>query len=154
MKTLIWKDTCTLTFIAALFIRAKTGKVPNCPSTDEWIKKMWGTHPQIHVKGAQSCPTLCDPMDYTVHGILQASILGSLSLLQGIFSTQGSNPGLPHWRIIYQLRHQGSPRTLEWVPYPCSCGSSWPRNRTSVSCIASGFFTNWAIREVLLIPKP
>ena len=40
--------------------------------------------------------------------------VGSLSLLQGIFPTQGSNPGLPHWRqILYQLSHQGSPRTLE-----------------------------------------
>ena len=28
-------------FIAALFIRAKTEKEPKCPSTDEWIKKMW-----------------------------------------------------------------------------------------------------------------
>ena len=31
------------------------------------------------------------------------------SLLQGIFPTQGSNPGIPHWRqILYQLSHQGS----------------------------------------------
>ena len=38
--------------------------------------------------------------------------LGSCSLLQGIFPTQGSNPGLPHCRqILYQLKHQGSPRT-------------------------------------------
>ena len=37
--------------------------------------------------------------------------VGSLSLLQGIFPTQGSNPGLPHGRwILYQLSHQGSPR--------------------------------------------
>ena len=36
--------------------------------------------------------------------------MGSLSLLQGIFLTQGSNPGLPHCRcILYQLSHQGSP---------------------------------------------
>ena len=36
--------------------------------------------------------------------------VGSLSLLQGIFPTQGSNPGLPHCRrILYQLSHQGSP---------------------------------------------
>ena len=51
-------------------------------------------------------------MDYTVHGILQASSgVGSLSLLQGIFPTQGSNPGLPHCRqILYQLSHQGSPQ--------------------------------------------
>ena len=31
--------------------------------------------PEVKVKVAQSCPTLCDPMDYTVHGILQARIL-------------------------------------------------------------------------------
>ena len=35
---------------------------------------------------------------------------GSRSLLQGIFPTQGSDPGLPHWRrILYQLSHKGSP---------------------------------------------
>ena len=45
--------------------------------------------------------------------------VGSLSLLQGIFPTQGSNPGLPHCRqILYQLSHKGSPRILEWVAYP------------------------------------
>ena len=36
--------------------------------------------------------------------------VGSLSLLKRIFPTQGSNPGLPHYRqILYQLSHQGSP---------------------------------------------
>ena len=56
------------------------------------------------MKVAQSCPTLCDPMDYTDHGILQARMpVGSLSLLQGIFPTQGSNPGLPHFRQILYL---------------------------------------------------
>ena len=68
--------------------------------------------------------------------------VGSLFLLQGIFPTQGSNPGLPHWRrILYQLSHKGSPRILEWVAYPFSGGSSRPRNWIRVSCIASGFFT-------------
>ena len=39
--------------------------------------------------------------------------VGSLSLLQGIFPTQGSNPGLPHCRqILYQLSHLGSPEML------------------------------------------
>ena len=63
------------------------------------------------VKVAHSYPTLCDPMEYTVHGILQTRILewGSLSLLQGIFLTQGLNPGIPHGRwILYQLSHKGS----------------------------------------------
>ena len=42
---------------------------------------------------------------------------------------------------------QGSPRTLEWVTYPFFSRSSQPRNRTGVSYIAGGFFTNWAMRE-------
>ena len=57
--------------------------------------------------------------------------VGTLSLLQGIFPTQGSNPGLLHCRrILYQLSHKGSPRILEWVAYPFSSRSFWPRNRT------------------------
>ena len=49
----------------------------------------------------------------------QNTEVSSLSCLQGIFPTQGLNPGLPHCRwILYQLRHQGSPRILKWVTYP------------------------------------
>ena len=70
-------------------------------------------HGCLKVKVTQPCLTLCNPMDYTDHGILQAWIptgVGSLFLLQGIFPTQGSNPGLPHCRwILYQLSYQGSP---------------------------------------------
>ena len=74
--------------------------------------------------------------------------VGSLSLFQGIFPTQGWNPGLPHCRqILYQLSHKGSPRILKWVAYPFSSRSSWPRDRTRVSCMAGGFFTNLAMRE-------
>ena len=74
--------------------------------------------------------------------------VGSLSLLQGIFLTQGSNPGLPHCRqILYQLCHQGSPRILEWVAFPFHRGSSQPRDQTQVSHIAGRFFTSWATRE-------
>ena len=77
--------------------------------------------------------------------------VGSLSLLQGIFPTQGSKPGLPHcgW-ILHQLSHKGSPRILEWVACPFSSRSSRPRNRTRVSYIAGRFFINWAIREALV----
>ena len=76
--------------------------------------------------------------------------VGSLSLLQGIFPTRGSNPGLLHCRqILYQLSYQGSPRILEWVDYPFTRGSSWPRNWTGVSWVACSFFTNWAVREAL-----
>ena len=52
-------------------------------------------------------------------------------LSQGIFRTQGWNPGLLHCRwILYRLSHQGSPRILEWVADPISRGSSQPGNRT------------------------
>ena len=76
--------------------------------------------PWSEVKATQLCPTLCDPMDYTAHRILQARILAwvSVSLLQGIFPTQGSNPGLRHCRqIIYQLSHKRSHKpALRGVP--------------------------------------
>ena len=53
-KALIRKDTCTPVFIAALFTIAKTWKQPNCPLTDEWIKKVWYiyiyTHTHIHIQ--------------------------------------------------------------------------------------------------------
>ena len=63
------------------------------------------------MKVAQLCLTLCASMDYTAHGILgQNTGVGSLSLFQGIFPTQGSNSGLLHCRrIFYQLSYQGSP---------------------------------------------
>ena len=40
-KTKTEKDSCTSLFIAALFTVARTWKQPRCPSTDEWIKKLW-----------------------------------------------------------------------------------------------------------------
>ena len=53
--------------------------------------------------------------------------VGSLSLLQGIFPTQGSKPGLPHCRqILYQLSHKRSPRILEWVAYPSPADLPYP----------------------------
>ena len=69
-----------------------------------------GNRKWSEVKVAQSCPTLCDPMDYKVNGILKA-------------------------------------RILEWVAFPFSRGSSQPRDRTQISCIAGGFFTSWTTRE-------
>ena len=40
-KNIIQKESCTTMFIAALFTIARTWKQPKCPSTDEWIKKVW-----------------------------------------------------------------------------------------------------------------
>ena len=58
----------------------------------------------MYVKVTPSCPTLCDPMDHTVHGILQARILDWVAL------------------PFSQLSHRGSPRMLEWVAYCFSRG--------------------------------
>ena len=56
--------------------------------------KRWGNS----APAKQLCKTLCDPVDYTAHGILP---------------TQGSNPGLPHCRrILYQLSCKRSPKML------------------------------------------
>jgi hypothetical protein len=38
------KDTCSTMFIAALFIVDRSWKEPRCPSTEEWIQKMWYTY--------------------------------------------------------------------------------------------------------------
>ena len=54
---------------------------------------------------------------------------------------QGLNPGLLHCRyILYQLSHKGSPRILEWVAYPFSSRSSWPRNQTGSPALQVGSF--------------
>ena len=69
----------------------------------------------MKVKVAQPCWTLCNPMECVgVNPPGQNTGVGSHSLLQGILPTEGWNPGLLHCRrILYQLRHQGSPK-LHW----------------------------------------
>ena len=102
-----WWQTCPGIF---RYLSPETQKVvqkEHCPLTtltSASVQKI------AKVKVSQSCPTLCDPKDHTVHGILQARILG-------------------------------------WVAFPFPRGSSQPRNRIQVCCIAGGFFTSWATRE-------
>ena len=94
----------------------------------------------------ESCPTLCDPVDCSpqgssVHGNSPGKNIGvgCHSLFQGIFPTEGSNPGLTHCRwILYQLNHQESSRILEWAAYTFSRVTSQLRIWTRVSCIAGG----------------
>ena len=86
----------------------------------------------------------CSPPSSSIHGDSPGknTVVGCQALLQGIFPTQGSNPGLLHCtQILYHLSHQGSRRILVWVAYPFFRGSSQPRNQTQISCIADGFFT-------------
>ena len=66
--------------------------------------------------GTQSCPIICDPMDYSPPGSSvhrdspgKNTGVGGRALLQGIFPTWGLYPGLLHCRwILYQLSYPGS----------------------------------------------
>ena len=113
---------------------------------------------QIEVKVAQSYLTVCNPMDYTVHGILQARILKWVAFPFSRGSSQSRDwTQVSHitgrffnsW-AIGKPKNTGvrCPRILEWVVYPFSSESSQPSNQTGVSCIPGRLFTNWAIREM------
>ena len=86
------------------------------PEQENWVYMKIPKHLNIW-RYAQSCVTLCDPMDCSpsgsiVHGILQARMLVWVghALLQGIFLTQGLNSGpLHHMQVLYHLSHQGIP---------------------------------------------
>ena len=59
LKSTIQRDLCTPVFIAASFTIAKTWKQPKCPSTNEWIKKMWYIHTMQYystIKKTKSSP--------------------------------------------------------------------------------------------------
>ena len=118
-----------------------------------WCATIWTTHHLWNILDSERHSVVSDSLRLNgQHSPWNApdqnTRVGSLSLLQWIFPTQGSNPGFTHCRwILHQLSHKGSPIILEWVDFPFSSGSSQPRNWTRVSCIAGGFFTNWAIRE-------
>ena len=121
-----------------------------------WSGKQW-SRAKTEVKWSESQSVVSSSL--RLHGLYslwnspgQKTGVGSLSLLQGILTTQGSNPGLLRCRqILYHLSHKGSPRILEWGAYPFSKGFSRPRNGTRVSCIAGGFFASWAMKGALSI---
>ena len=97
---------------------------------------------KVKVKVAQLCPTLCDLMDYTAHGILQARILEWIAVP---FSRASSQPRDRTQVSCFVGGFFTSWATKEaqeyWsgVAYPFSSWSSRPRNRTRVSCIAGRF---------------
>ena len=67
------KDTCSPVFTAALFTIARTLKQPRCPSTVEWLKKLWYIYTMEYSvqfsSVALSCPTLWDPMNCSTPGL-------------------------------------------------------------------------------------
>ena len=100
---------------------------------------------------AQSSLTLCDPMGYTVYGILQARTLEWVAVP---FSKGSSQPRdwtqVSHCRRILFCQPPGKPKnTGVGSLYPISRRSSWPSNQIGVSCTAGGFFTSWATRKAV-----
>ena len=85
-----------------------------CECQDRPSHTVLDTHAVIYIKWTESRSVVFDSLrshGYSPWNFLgQNTGVGSISLLQGIFSTQGSNPGLPHCRLIlYQLSQEGSP---------------------------------------------
>ena len=72
-ETRIERDTCTLMFIAALFIIARTWKQPSCPSAVEWVRKLWYIYTMEYSvqfsSVAQLYLTLCNPMNCSMPGL-------------------------------------------------------------------------------------
>ena len=109
------------------------------------------TVPPVKVKAAQLCPTLCDPMDYTVHGILQARMLEWVAFP---FSRASFQPR--DWTQVsclsgafYQLSHKGSPGILEWGAYPSPVDLPNPGIELgSPTLQADSLLTELASREV------
>ena len=87
----------------------------------------------LWVKVAQSCPTLCDSTNSTVHWILQARILEWVAFPISRGSSQArdrSQVSHTAGRFFTSWATREAQELLEWVDYPFSRGSSWPRNRT------------------------
>ena len=75
-----------------------------------------------------ACTRLLHPWDFLGKST-------GVCLLQGIFPTQGSNPGLPHCRqMLYHLRHQGSPDSKKWlILKDCDAGEDWGQEEKGVT---------------------
>ena len=115
--------------------RSLAGYSPwGCKESDMTEHLMWSVEIMKNENEREDLSVM--PYSLQSHGLYspwnspgQNTGVSSLSLPQGIFPTQGSNPGLLHCRkILYQLSHRGSPRILEWVANLFSRGYSQPRN--------------------------
>ena len=113
----VWKTSCPVAWIPRRSNRSRGAAArgwglvwPDFQKQPVWDLPGNTFAPQslgrVKVLAAQSCPTLCNPMDCSPPG---SSGVDCHFLLQGTFLTQGSNPGLlPCRQNLYQLSHQGS----------------------------------------------
>ena len=100
-------------FFPRLFLFLLLSQAKQYLQCGPWTKTLWKKESEI----TQLYLTLCDPMDSSlpgssIHGIFPGKNtgVGCHFLLQGIFLTQGLNPGLPHCKQTHHLSHQGIPK--------------------------------------------
>ena len=103
------------------------------------------------VKVAQSCQTLCNPMDCSlpgpyVHGILQARILVKVKMLSNVWLL--ATPWTAAHQAPPSMDFPGKSSGVVAIAIPFSRGSSQPRDWSWVFCTAGRFFIVWATREV------
>jgi len=115
------------------------GKIGARTSSFYMAKAQESVSKVVCVKVAQSCSTLCDPMDYTVHGILQARILEWVAFL---FPRGSFNPGIKPRSPTLQAdslpaEPQGKPSNTGVGTLTLLQQIFQHRNRTGVSCVAA-----------------
>ena len=103
----------------------------------------WLSVLKLKVKVTQSRPTLCDPMDCTVHGILQVRILEWVALPFTRGSSQPREPRSPALRAdSLPTEPLGKPKNIGVGSLSLLQQIFRTGNQTRVSCIAGGFFTS------------
>ena len=85
-----------------------------------------------------------------IMGLFKFLVFLRMALYQNIVSESESHSVVSNSVTPWTVHGILQARIQEWVTYPFSRGSSQPRNQTRVSCIAGRFFTNSAMREVLI----
>ena len=122
------------------------------------------SHPSEVCSAAQSCPTPCDSVDCIPPGspVHEESPgkntgVGGHALLQGIFPTQGANPGLRHCRwILYHLSQQGSLRAAlwtKWIQHTKHWRPIWHTSALYVPPAAAAVLLTWS-SLCILSPGP
>ena len=109
-------------------------------------------NPMKHiVQVTQSCLTLCDPMDYVVHGILQARILEWVAFP---FSRGSSQPRSSAMQVdSLPAEPQGKPKNTGVDSLSLLQGIFLTQESNQVFCIAGGFLTSWTTKEIPELPK-
>ena len=136
--------------------------LPSLSVSSTSVSQAWNLRVRLYFSFSiitQWCPTLCDPMDCSPPGSSDHGYspgkntgVGWHALLQGIFPTQGWNPGLPHCRwILYHLSHQGSPSASSINRF---LKTTDPSSQISFNFISSpSYFYCSEFRSPLLLPR-